>query len=233
MKNLSFSRPLKILIADGHPLFRLGIRTFLQQMALPRVHIVGETDDGERVVAETARLQPDIVLLEVNLPNMHGAEVTRQILRMLPQTRILALASANDHKTIVGMIRAGAAGYMVKSIPADELAGALLAVIDGNTYFSRDAAAIVLASLAENRADAPAPSFHIPNESPVLTKREMEILHFVAEEKSNQEIARMLYLSPRTVETHKRNMLLKLKMKNVAGLVKYYLQSVRRDAHPI
>lgn len=230
MKNYSFSRPLRILLADGHPLFRLGVRMLLEQTQLPRVSIVGEVDNGESAVSETARLQPDLVLLEVNLPHLSGAEATRQILRILPQTRILALSSCSDPKSILGMIRAGASGYLVKTIPADELVRALMTVSDGNTYFSRDAATVVLASLSDTSAEQPTPSFHLLNESPILTKREMEILHFVAEEKSNQEIARMLYLSPRTVETHKRNMLLKLKMKNVAGLVKYYLQSVRRDA---
>lgn len=228
MRNLS--RPIKILIADAHPLFRLGIRTMLQQMLHPKICIVGEVNDGESLVAETARLLPDVVLLEVQLPRLQGPDATRQILRLLPQTRILALSSISDPPSILDMMRAGAAGYLVKTIQAEEITAALKEVLSGNTYFSREAAAAVLASSEPPGAEQPEPVSAGSEVPPGLTKREWEILHFVAEEKSNQEIARLLYLSPRTVETHKRNMLLKLKMKNVAGLVKYYLQSGARDA---
>lgn len=228
MRNLS--RPIKILIADAHPLFRLGIRTMLQQMLHPKICIVGEVNDGESLVAETARLLPDVVLLEVQLPRLQGPDATRQILRLLPQTRILALSSISDPHSILDMMRAGAAGYLVKTIQAEEITAALKEVLAGNTYFSREAAAAVLVASEQPGADQPEPVSAGSEAPPGLTKREWEILHFVAEEKSNQEIARLLYLSPRTVETHKRNMLLKLKMKNVAGLVKYYLQSGARDA---
>ncbi|HNM26610.1 MAG TPA: response regulator transcription factor [Saprospiraceae bacterium] len=229
MRNLS--RPIKVLIADAHPLFRLGIRTMLQQMLQPKACIVGEVNDGESLVAETARLLPDVVLLEVQLPRLQGPDATRQILRLLPHTRILALSSASDPQSIHDMMHAGAAGYLVKTIQAEEITAALKEILSGNTYYSRDAYAASLAppEPSDNHRQEP-PAFTRPNGSPVLTKREWEILHFVAEEKSNQEIARLLFLSPRTVETHKRNMLLKLKMKNVAGLVKFYLQSGRRDA---
>lgn len=231
MKNPASLRPIRVLVADDHPLFRLGVCTQLQQTGAPRIEIVGEVGNGEQAVQETARLQPDLVLLEVSLSGLSGAEVTRQILRMLPKTRVLALASAGDNKTILSMIRAGAAGYLIKTIPISELANAVALVADGHTYFSRDAASAVLASLAEKNTDSTEPLSQAFTDTPTLTKRELEILHFVAEEKSNQEIARMLFLSPRTVETHKRNMLLKLKMKNVAGLVKYYLQTVQASGY--
>jgi len=227
MKNPS--RPIKVLLADAHPLFRLGVITLLHRLEYPKVLVIGEAANGDQLVAETARLQPDLVLLETQLPLLPGPEAARQIHRLLPRTRIIALSAAADARSIAEMIRAGAAGYLVKTLQADELAEALRQVMNGQRYFSRDAAAGVRNMVVDTQP-APEPALSLRVNAPALTKRELEILHFVAEEKSNQEIARLLYLSPRTVETHKRNMLLKLKMKNVAGLVKYYLQTVQRDA---
>lgn len=212
-------RPIRVLLADHHPVFRLGIQTLLQQIKDHRVEVVGEVSCGHKAVTETARLQPDIVLLDLTLPDLDGIETTRQILRFLPKTRIIMLAATDDNHTIVECIRAGVAGYVVKTILPYELVKAVLTIAAGQVYFSKETA-------SNNQFDHGQEAFH-PSASAgpkVLTKRELEILRLVAEEKSNHEIADILYLSPRTVETHKRNMLLKLKMKNVAGLVKYYLQ---------
>lgn len=217
-------RKIRVLIVDDHHLFRLGVTTMLQNSKQPLIEIVGDCADGTRAVEETMRHQPDVVLLDVHLPDLEGIEVARQILQVLPKTRILALTSAGENHTILSMIRAGASGYAMKDIPVSELLMAISTVAEGNTYYSKEASSAVLSSLSEREHQRKNADPESPLPESVLTKRELEILRLVAEEKGNQEIAKMLYVSPRTVETHKRNILLKLKIKNVAGLVKYYIK---------
>jgi DNA-binding NarL/FixJ family response regulator len=217
-------RKIKVLIVDDHHLFRLGVTNILQNNKQHPIEIVGDCSDGIRAVEETMRHQPDVVLLDIHLPNLDGIEVARQILQVLPKTRILALSSSHDNYTILSMIKAGASGYVIKDINTSELINAVITINEGNTYYSKEASSAVLASLSER--DKPKnsnePVVLLPEQ--VLTKRELEILRLIAEEKGNQDIAKALYVSPRTVETHKRNILLKLKIKNIAGLVKYYLK---------
>lgn len=224
-----YMRKIKVLVVDDHHLFRLGVVNSLQQLKQPQLEIVAECSNGVKAVETTMRLQPDLVLLDVHLPELDGIEVARQILQVLPKTRILALTASTDTHTILTMIKSGVAGYALKDIAIPELANAMITVAEGNTYYSKEASSAILASLSERDhykrnqvQDKELPSE--PNPEDVLTKREQEILRLVAEEKGNQEIAKMLYVSPRTVETHKRNILLKLKIKNVAGLVKYYMK---------
>lgn len=217
-------RKIKVLIVDDHHLFRLGVSTVLAASKQPLIEIVGDCSDGTRAVEETMRHQPDVVLLDVHLPDLEGIEVARQILQVLPKTRILALTSAGENHTILSMIRAGAAGYAMKDISMLELTNAIVTVAEGNTYYSKEASSAVLSSLSEREQARKNADPEVPLPENALTRRELEILRLVAEEKGNQEIAKMLYVSPRTVETHKRNILLKLKIKNVAGLVKYYLK---------
>jgi DNA-binding NarL/FixJ family response regulator len=217
-------RKIKVLIVDDHHLFRFGVTNILQNTKQHPIEIVGDCSDGIKAVEETMRHQPDVVLLDIHLPNLDGIEVARQILQVLPKTRILALSSEHDNHTILSMIKAGAAGYVLKDINTSELINAVVTVYEGNTYYSKEASSAVLASLSER--DKPRasnePQVLLPEQ--ILTRRELEILRLIAEEKGNQDIAKTLYVSPRTVETHKRNILLKLKIKNIAGLVKYYLK---------
>ncbi len=220
-------RKVKILVVDDHHLFRLGVVHALQALKNPQLEIIAECSNGVKAVETTMRLQPDLVLLDVHLPELDGIEVARQILQVLPKTRILALTSSTDNHTILTMIKSGVAGYALKDIAIPELANAIVTVAEGNTYYSKEASSAILASLSERDHYAKSRNMDSdiePHPEDVLTKREQEILRLVAEEKGNQEIAQMLYVSPRTVETHKRNILLKLKIKNVAGLVKYYMK---------
>jgi DNA-binding NarL/FixJ family response regulator len=142
-------RKIKVLIVDDHHLFRLGVSTMLQNSKYPYIEIVGDVGDGMKAVEETMRHQPDVVLLDVHLPTLDGIEVARQILQVLPKTRILALTSSGENHTILSMIKAGVAGYVVKDIPMSELLNAIVTVSEGNTYYSKEASSAVLASLSE------------------------------------------------------------------------------------
>lgn len=211
------------MIVDDHHLFRLGVSTYLKQQRNDSIEIVGEAADGETAIVEIMRKIPDVVLLDINLAGTNGVEIARHVRQKLPGTRILALTAVEENEVIVEMIRFGVSGYLIKDSANSELIVAIEAIAKGNTYFSKTASDALVTSLSAKPSESNPPENK--GKKLELTKREIEILRLVAEEKSNLEIAQLLYVSPRTVETHKRNILLKLKIKNVAGLVKYYIKN--------
>lgn len=208
----------RIIIVDDHQLFRLGVKTYLQQNT--DLDIVAETAFGEEVQHLVKIHQPDLILMDVNLKGINGVSATREILSQYPDVKILALSSCEEEKFIVDMVNAGALGYVLKDAPMPELAIAIRALAGGNSYFSRAVSSKLFAHLGghptrKKRLQASS------NKS--LTEREEEILKYIAEEFTNKEIASKLFISPRTVETHRRNLIQKLKVKNTVGLVKFYL----------
>lgn len=208
----------RIIIVDDHQLFRLGVKTYLQQST--ELEIVGETAFGEEVMQLVQVHQPDLVLMDVNLKGINGIAVTQEISSEYPNVKILALSSHEEKKFILEMVNAGALGYVLKDAPMPELVIAIKALAGGNSYFSRAVSAQLFANLGasplRNRRT-------ISKKDSSLTQREEEILKYIAEEFTNKEIASKLFISTRTVETHRRNLIQKLKVKNTVGLVKFYL----------
>lgn len=212
----------RIIIVDDHQLFRLGVKTYLQQIT--ELEIVAETAFGEEVMSLVQMHQPDLVIMDVNLRGINGIVATQEILSEYPHVKVLALSSHEEKKFILEMVNAGALGYVLKNAPMPELVIAIKALAGGNSYFSRVVSTKLFANLGSN-------PFRnrrmITKKDGSLTEREGEILKYIAEEFTNKEIASKLFISTRTVETHRRNLIQKLKVKNTVGLVKFYLNRGR------
>ncbi|MEL6922446.1 MAG: response regulator transcription factor [Bacteroidota bacterium] len=218
---------LNILIVEDHHIFRLGIRTLLERQKT--LQLVGEASDGAQAIRLAEDTNPEVILLDVHLPKLSGAEVCRGLLEVSPQSKILVLSAEKNERHINEMIQAGALGYMLKDASSIELTNAIKVIAKGNSYFSKEVSSTLLSRLRHSRM-APM-SATAPALQPVkLSKRESEILKLISEELTNKEIASTLFISQRTVDTHRRNLLQKLKVKNTAGLVKFYLRWVDRIA---
>ncbi len=204
---------VKVILADDHAMLRAGLKSLLQ--AVEDFDVVGETDNGRDTVALARELEPDVVVMDVAMPDMNGIDATRRIARLLPDVRVLALSSHGDGSYVKGMLEAGARGYLVKEAAIDELKTALETVVRGRIYVSSQ----ICDGLVEDylRQD----EIRVPR---ALSTREREVLQLVAEGKSSVEIAALLHLSRRTVETHRRRIMDKLAIRSVAGLTKYAIR---------
>ena len=212
-------KKIKILIVEDHQIVRTGIKTILSKE--DRFQLVGEAADGPEALILAKKHQPDLVLLDIHLPSMMGNEICRDILKLRPECKILVLSVEKDEFFINEMIRAGALGYILKDASITELINAINVLIQGNSYFSKEVSSAIMSQLGKPKSPDAIP---LHGNQIKLSKREFEVLKYIAEEMTNKEIAHKLFISPRTVDTHRRNLLQKLKVKNTAGLVKYYLR---------
>jgi DNA-binding NarL/FixJ family response regulator len=206
---------IRILIADNHTLFSQGVRSLAEQQ--PDFEIVGEASDGREAVARARELRPDVVLMDVVMPGLNGLDATRQIRKETPETRVLALSMHTDKRYVLGMLEAGASGYLAKDSAFDEVARALRVVAGGHVYLAPAIAGLVVEGYAR-RASQPVAT------PAVLSSREREVLQLLAEGCTSREIARQLHISVKTVETHRRNMLAKLELDTLADLVRYAIR---------
>jgi DNA-binding NarL/FixJ family response regulator len=193
--------PIRVLIADDHAPFRRGLRVLLRGEA--DVEVVGEAADGREAVTQAERLQPDVVLMDLQMPVLDGLEATRRILTTAPHIRILALTMADDTATVQAALRAGARGYVLKGALKGEVLRAVRGVYGGDAVIGAAVAQQVLRALAQASPQA-ATAF------PELTERELQILGLLARNRSNQEIADTLILSIKTVRNHVSNLCTKL-----------------------
>ncbi len=189
---------IDVLLVDDHPVVRQGLRTFLDLQ--PDIQVVGEAADGIEAVAQAERLQPDVVLMDLVLPALDGIGAIRRIRTLSPSTKVLVLTSFGEDSRIFPAIKAGAAGYLLKDVEPQELAGAIRRVCDGEGLLHPAVAARVMRELAGEGAAA----------SERLTARELDVLELLAAGRSNREIAAELVLSEKTVKTHVSNILAKL-----------------------
>ena len=188
--------PIRILLVDDHSVVRQGLRMFL---ALdPELEVIGEAADGAEAVRMARELNPDVVLMDMLMPVMDGVAATAAIRRELPETEVIALTSVLEDEKVIGAVRAGAIGYLLKDTEADDLRRAIKAAADGQVQLSPKAAARLM---REVRA---------PDSPEALTERETDVLRLLAQGKSNKEIAHQLSLSEKTVKTHVSNILAKL-----------------------
>ncbi len=195
---------LRVLVADDHPFFRDGLRSLLTSS--PDTELVGEASTGEEAISLASELQPDVVLMDIQMPGISGIEATRKIVQESPHVRILVVTMFEDDGTIFRAMRAGARGYLLKGANYAEMLRAIKAVGNGEAIFSPGIATRLTNFFADIR---PASS---PQVFPELSDREREVLDLIAQGHNNPEIAKRLYLSPKTVRNHVSNILSKLQV---------------------
>jgi len=204
---------IKILIADDHKIFRDGIRSILEKEN--DLEVVDEAANGNEVIEKLATTSVDVVILDIDIGKPTGIEVTEIISEKYPVVRVLILSMIGLHDFVIQALEKGATGYILKNTGKDEVITAIRSVAKGDSYFSKEVSTILVEHLNRPRTIKKRPE-GIP-----LTAREVEVLQLIAQEYSNPEIAEKLFISIRTVDTHRRNLLEKLGLKNTAGLVKY------------
>ena len=204
--------PPTILIADDHRLLREGLRALLERDGF---RVIGEANNGRSAVRLAKQLQPDIVITDIAMPDLNGVEATRQICVEAPRSKVLALSMHTESRFVLGILEAGASGYLLKDAAFEELTLAIKAVLKGQVYLSPAISGVVLSqSLARFNPNA-------RSDRVQLSKREQEVLQLIAEGQSTKKIAATLHVSVKTVETHRKQIMDKLDIHSVAELTKY------------
>lgn len=212
-------REIRLLIADDHTIVRQGLKKLLEEET--GVDVVGEALDGRDAVTKAMDLMPDVVLMDLSMPGLHGLEATRQITKRLPKTRVLILSMHKNEAYVLQALQAGASGFILKDSASEEVAMALRAVMRGDSYLSPSISRVVIEDYL--RLSVPGSS-GAKSLYDTLTVREREIFQLLAEGLKNQEIADRLHVSVKTVETHRAHIMDKLNLNNIAELVKYSIE---------
>jgi DNA-binding NarL/FixJ family response regulator len=207
---------VKVLLADDHKIVRDGLRTLLEKNA--EVKVVGEAEDGRTAVQLAKKLSPDIIIMDVAMPDLNGIEATRQIVAEHPGVKVIAVSMHSDRRFVAEMLKAGASAYLSKDYAFDELEKVIRTVMANKVYLSPDISGVVVDSYVRR---TPKPE---PTAFSLLSDREREVLQLVAEGKTAKEIAEHLHVSIKTVETHRTNIMTKLNIHRVAELTKYAIR---------
>ncbi len=202
---------IKVLVVDDHSLIREGIKNSL--FGQESIHIIGEANDGKGALSFLSENLVDVVLMDISMPSMDGITATKQIVDNFPKVNVIILTMHHEISIIQEALKAGALGYLLKTTSKNELSESIIQVANNGTYFSSDISEKIMNQLIKGKIES--------NNSIKLTKRETEILKLISEEFSNHEIAEKLFISQRTVDTHRRNLIQKLQVKNTAGLVRF------------
>lgn len=210
---------VRILIADDHTIVLDGLKALLD--AQPGMEIVAQASNGREAVKLALQRKPDIIIMDVAMPDLNGLEAMRQILAETPQIRVIALSMHSDRRYVTGMLSGGASGYILKHCAFEELARAVQTVLAGQVYLSPSIAGIVVKELAQPR---PTGRHQPPAALQSLTSREREVLQLISEGHSARAIAGRLHLSVKTVETHRRQLMDKLNLRSVAELTKFAIR---------
>jgi two-component system response regulator NreC len=205
-----------IMLADDHKIVRQGLRALLE--AEPDLHLVGETGDGLEAVQLAERLCPDVLVLDLMMPGLGGLEVTLQVGKRSPQTRVIILSMHADEAYVLEALKNGAAGYVLKESSADELVQAVREVVAGRRFLSSPLSERAIDAYVSKAQEVALDRYE------TLTAREREVLHLAAEGHTNAEIGDRLSISSRTVETHRANMMRKLALRSQTDLIRYALR---------
>ena len=206
---------IRVLLVDDHLLVRMGMRTLLN--AVPGITVIGDTGDGRSALESVATLAPNIVLMDISMPELNGLEATTRIAKEFPQSRVIILSMHANEEYVLQALRAGAAGYLVKNAAPEELELAIRAVARGETYLSPAISRHVVEELlgGGNKSANPVDA---------LTPRQREILQRIAEGQSTKQIASKLNLSIKTIESHRAQLMERLDIRDVAGLVRFAIR---------
>ena len=207
---------VEILIADDHKLMREGLSSLLSQQ--PEIHVVAQAKTGREAVQLTERHSPDVVVMDVSMPDLNGIDATRQIISRRPRTKVVALSMHSDRQFVAEMFRAGASGYLLKDSAFEDLASAIRAVAKNETFIAPRISGFSLEDYAFTQAGEPLIA-------PRLTQREREVLQLMSEGKGTKEIAGQLGLSAKTVETHRQHLMEKLNLHSINEMVRFALRN--------
>ncbi len=203
----------RVLIADDHGIVREGLRTLIERES--DMEVVAEAEDGAEAVRVALEVAPNVVIMDIAMPELNGMEATRRIVAEAPGVKVLALSMHSDKRFVAEILKAGASGYLLKDCAFEELARAIRAVVAGQTYLSPAIAGIVAEGYVRRLSASDSSAFS------VLTPREREVLQLMAEGWPTKRIASRLHVSVKTVETHRRQIMQKLDIHSVAELTKY------------
>ena len=203
---------IKVIIVDDHQMVREGLRSLL--VGEKDMEVIAEAGDGWEGVRLAEKLAPDVVIMDIAMPELNGIEATRQILARTTGVRVMVLSMHSDKRFVERTLKAGASGYLLKDCAFEELVRAIRTVMAGQIYLSPGIASLVVREYLENGLDSP----------PVLSAREREVLQLIAEGKSTKEVGTLLHISIKTVETHRQQIMKKLHLRTVAELTKYAIR---------
>ena len=208
---------ISVILVDDHVIMRDGLRHLLDQES--DIDVVGEADNGRDAVKIALEKNPEIIIMDVAMQDMNGIEATRQIKKENPNIKIIALSMHSERQIVVGIFRAGASGYLLKDSTSVELVEAIRTVYLGGKYISQKISDIVLQEISNIKKETEEIG------SDILTNRESEILQLIAEGNSTKRIAEVLFISPKTVESHRANIMEKLNIHNLPELTKYAIRA--------
>ena len=211
-------RSIKVMIADDHALFRKGMVSIIRDFE--GIDIIGEASNGKELLEKMDISQPDVVLLDLKMPEMDGMEANVEIQRKFAETKVVILSMYDDDKFIIHLIEMGANGYLLKNAEPEEVEDALHAVIINGFYFNNHVSKVMLKGLINKKKIKP--QF---NDEVELTPRELQVLRLICKEHTNAEIAEKLFLSQRTIDGYRNKLLTKISARNTAGLVMYAVKS--------
>jgi DNA-binding NarL/FixJ family response regulator len=214
---------LRILVADDHDLMRRGLKAVLE--ARPGWTVCGEATSGDEAVAKAGELKPDVVILDVCMPNLNGVEATRQIRKVSPRSEVLVLSVHHSDRLIRDILDAGARGFLVKADPDADLVSAVTSLADRKPFFTSCATEMLLSG--RFREISPESDTAMPRER--LTPREREVVQLIAEGKTSKEVATTLDISTKTAETHRSNIMRKLEFHSVSEIVRYAVRNEMID----
>lgn len=205
----------RVLIADDHQVLRQGLRTMLEKE--PGIEVIGEADNGRSACKLAEELAPEVVIMDVAMPDMNGIEATKQILAIFPKTKIIALSMHDDRRFVLNMFKMGASAYLLKNCAFREIVKAIQTVMANRTYLSIGITDLVVEGYVASSLSAESSVYML------LSPREREVLQLIAEGKTTNQIAARLYVSSKTIETHRNQIMRKLNINSIAGLTKYAL----------
>lgn len=215
---------IHIMIADDHTMFVDGIDSILNKEA--DMQVLCKCYTGPEVLESLKTTKPDIILLDINLPGLTGLEVSKKVLTDYPEVKILAISMFNEESFVTEILNNGAQGYILKNTGIEELLTAIRTIHSGKTYFSKDVTNTIMKSLMKKRMESKGSTKLIPK----ISRREKEVLKLIMEEFTTQEIANELFISLKTVESHRSSLLNKLNARNTAGLVRITMENKLLDA---
>lgn len=214
--------PTKVLLVDDHAIIRQGLSSLLEKQ--PDIEVVGGVEDGREAMDTVRKLAPDLVIMDISMPNLNGIDATRKIAEEISGVKIIALSIHSSRRFVAEMLKAGASGYILKDCLFDELMEAIKTVLRGEIYLSPKITGVVIDDYVQRLSKQCQPN------GPILSDREREVLQLLAEGKSTKQIALQIHVSTKTIESNRRNIMDKLKINSVAELTKY---AVREGITPL